>query len=164
MRIAIGGFGEDGKGTAATTLSRLAGLRYRESTSQAAARLVYDQLRLKYGYQTVEECWDDRRNHRAEWAQIIWDHNRPDGITLYAEMCEDNDIIEGIRNADELQACREAGIIQVAVWIDYSHRRSPESPASARIGADDCDVVIDSPQGLEHLERQLRDLADSLRE
>lgn len=162
MRIAVCGHGRHGKGTAATYLSQRAGLRYNQSTSEAAAQLVFKKLSSKYGFSTVQECWDSRHLHRDEWAEIIWTHNKPEGTTLYEDMCAENDIIEGIRDASELRACQEAGIIQLSLWIDASLRKPPEASSSCTVEPDDCDVIIDNNKDKRHLTRQIDDLCTTL--
>ncbi len=42
-----------------------------ESSSQAAADIfLYDELKDKYSYETPEECFEDRMNHRLRMVLI----------------------------------------------------------------------------------------------
>lgn len=160
--IAICGHGDHGKGTVASYVALKTGRRYRESTSQAAARVVFAALKDKYGYKTVQEAWDDRRNHREEWADIIWEYNEPDGLTLYREMLADNDILEGVRRASEFQALKTAGMVQTAIWVDASKRKPPEGPGSCQITPEDCDHIVDNNGDLDDLKVQLDLLVKNL--
>lgn len=163
MRIAICGYAEHGKGTVAAFISLKTQLRYRESTSEAASRLVvFPALAEKYGYKTPREAWLDRKNHRAEWAQLIWDYNltAPDGLRLYHEMFPDNDILEGVRKKGELEALRIRELVQKTIWVDALARVPAEPVASCQISAVDCDLVIDNNSDVENLRQVLTDFID----
>jgi hypothetical protein len=136
MRIAICGHGQSGKDTAAEYLRSHAGLRYTRSTSEAAALIVFEAMAGEYP--DAQACFHDRRNRRKEWAEIIWRYNQPYGTTLYESMAATNDILNGIRCPDELAACRRAGLIDAAIWID----RPGFFDASQKFGPLDCDIVL----------------------
>jgi hypothetical protein len=54
-----------------------------ESSSQAASDIfLYDLLKEKYGYETSEECFEDRHNHRQEWYEAIKEYNKDDKARL----------------------------------------------------------------------------------
>lgn len=163
MRIAICGYAEHGKGTAAAFITLKTRLRYRESTSEAASRLIiFPALAEKYGYRTPREAWLDRKKHRDEWAKLIWDYNLSslDGLRLYHDMMPDNDVLEGIRKKGELQALQESGFVQLTVWVDASQRKPPEPVTSCQISAVDCNVVIDNNGDVEHLRTELNAFID----
>lgn len=153
MRIAVCAYGRHGKNSVSKLLFKMTGLRYPKSTSEAAAELVFSHLKESHDYKTVKQCWEDRHNHRSTWAKIIWEHNSPLGITLYADMVRDGcDILDGIRQADELSACVYHGIVDLTVWVDASKRMPPEDSSSCTVGPDDCQHVIDNNGTLEQLE------------
>ena len=61
-----------------------------ESSSQAAADIfLYDLLKDKYGYNTPEECFEDRMNHRAEWYEAICDYNKEEEQDWLKEYCKE---------------------------------------------------------------------------
>jgi hypothetical protein len=107
MRLAIVGPGQSGKTTAARWFAEHTPLRYVESTSAAAAKVVCGHPSMGDRYGSLEECYADRRNHRRQWRDIILEYNRPDGLRLYREMAAENDVLDGIRDARE---CRRAGV------------------------------------------------------
>jgi len=144
MAVAICGYGRHGKGTVASLLTGQSGLVCKESTSEGAARVVYEKLKDEYGYKSIEECWNDRHQHRAEWAETIWRYNEPYGLTLYVEMLHESDILEGVRKSAELQALKDVGLVDVVIWVDATKRLPPEDPASCQVTPDDADVVIDN--------------------
>jgi hypothetical protein len=127
-------------------------------------KLVWERIGQSLGYANIDECWADRANHRDEWARIIWEHNQPDGLTLYQDMIVANDILDGIRKASELRACKDAGIVHVTIWVDASKRLPPEPTSSCEIGPADCDVVVDNNTTLEDLYTNLEPLVAQLQE
>lgn len=142
--LAICGLGRHGKGTAARYLADHYGFTYQQSTSEAAAEIVFHALRDRYGYETVEQCWQDRAAHRDEWALVIDDHNRDDPAALYRAMVQHgNTILEGIRRRDELVACVERGLANLTIWIDAGLRVGT-GDVTCEIQPGDCDVVVDN--------------------
>ena len=162
LKIAVCGYGRHGKETAASYLAKQLGLKYTGCTSQIAAGLVFEKIGLKYRYDSVHQCWLDRANHRSEWYDIIREYNQPDGLTLYRDMAATNDIIDGIRNRDELAAAKAAGICDFTVWIDASSRVPPEPEGSCRVGKEDCDYVIDNNGTIEQLYANIDMFVDGL--
>lgn len=138
MIIAICGPGRAGKDTAAMWFKEHTTLRYTESTSQAATKLCFERLRDKYGYVTAEEAFADRHNHRVEWAEIIWEYNKPDGITLYRDMLKTSDILNGIRRADEIRELQRTLNVDLTIWLD---RDVPTDP-SCEMTVYDADIII----------------------
>jgi hypothetical protein len=70
-------------------------------------------------------------------------------------MLHQNDILDGIRKASELQACKEAGIVHITIWVDASERHPPEPSSSCEIGPEDCDIVVDNNSTIEDLYSRL---------
>ena len=162
MRLAICGHSRHGKETVSRYIAAKTGLRYKQSTSEAIAAVVFEKIVTSAAYSSAHECWQNRHNHRAEWARIIWEYNQPDGITLYRDMLVENDIFDGIRKTSELHAVIEAGIAHLAIWVDASQRVEPEGADSCQVSVDDCLIVIDNNGTLEHLYSQLDALCSNL--
>lgn len=153
--IAICGPGRVGKDTVSLWLKANTILRYDRSTSEAAARLCFEAFREKYGYATADEAFADRHNHRREWAECIWRYNQPHGITLYTDMLQTTDILNGIRRAPELNALRMRGLIDLTLWVQ---RDVPTDP-SLEMTEDDADIIIPNNQTIADLETRLQRLA-----
>jgi len=151
MQIVICGHGRCGKDTASQWFMEHTRLRFHESTSEAAAQLCYQRLREKYGYYSVEQAFEDRHNHRKEWAEIIWAYNEPDGLTLYRDMLEANDILNGVRKASELEALRTHLLVDLVIWID---RDVPNDP-SLEMDSSVADIIIDNNGTLADLHQKL---------
>jgi len=158
INLAICGEGRAGKDTVANWLQNYTTLQYDGSTSEACATLCYEALKEQYGYADVAAAFADRHNHRREWAECIWQFNQPDGLTLYRDMVGDSNILNGIRRAGELQACVDAGIVDLRIWID----RDVPKDESCEIDADDCDIVIRNHGALDDLHRKLERFARTL--
>lgn len=158
MRLAIVGPGQSGKTTAARWLADHTPLRYVESTSAAAAKVVCSHPLMRDRYRSLEECYADRRNHRQQWRDIILEHNQPDGLRLYREMAAENDILDGIRDARELQACRDAGLVDAVIWIE----RDAPVDVSLGFGPEAADYVVDNDGTFQELYRQLGELVERL--
>ncbi len=159
MKIAIIGHGRAGKDTVANWLGEHTTLRYRESTSQAATALCYQQMQEKYRYISMEDAFQDRHNHREEWASIIYAHNKPDGLTLYRGMLEEGDILNGMRREAELEALRTNLMIDLTIWID---RDVPADPSN-EMTCDAADFIIDNNSTLKALYTKLTRLTRWLR-
>ena len=160
MIIAVCGSGGHGKDTVSDYIAKETLLRYRESTSEFSVRqIVFPVLSEKYGYKTVQECWDDRRNHRSEWAALIWAYNSesPTGVRLYQEMIPNNDIINGCRNDAEFAICKQLRIFDKSIWVDASKRLPVEDSTSCQITATSCDFVVDNNGTIAELKKQLND-------
>lgn len=157
--IALCGPGESGKDLAAHWLKAHTSLRYQQSTSEAAAEIVFERWGHKH-YPSVEACHVQRRLHRQEWQDIILAYNAedPDGIALYKAM-QPTDILNGIRTVEDLQGCKKAGLVTLAIWIDRKDKPLGFDPMGLR--SSHCDIVIEN-EGTDRLFERLTALAKAL--
>ena len=139
-RLVITGRGLAGKDLACQFLKRQTRLRYEQSTSAAAAQVVYERY-MRDRYPDAQTCWEDRRNRRIEWARAIDEYNGPTCCQLYADMLATHDIINGIRRIVELEACRRHLLIDLVIWLE---RESAPPDASLDYGREACDIIIDN--------------------
>ena len=77
-KLLVCGHCRHGKDTLAELLNEHFGLKFKSSSLAAAEIFLYDALKDKYGYQTPEECFEDRMNHRPEWFEMICDFIKDD--------------------------------------------------------------------------------------
>lgn len=126
MKILILGHGDHGKDEVAKLIQKFTGLTFTSSSMAAAEKTVFPVLRDKYGYRNVEECFNDRRNHRAEWKQLISDYNTPRKDRLIEEVLKESDMYVGIRCPLEFAAGRHR--FDLIVWVDASERK-PSDPS-----------------------------------
>jgi hypothetical protein len=132
-KMLIIGHARHGKDTVAQILSEGWGYKFCSSSWAACERVIFPILQHKYNYNSPQECFDDRVNHRAEWKQLITEYNTPDKTRLAREILVDNDIYVGMRCVEELKACLDQGLFQQVVWVDASLRKEPEPKSSNTI-------------------------------
>lgn len=162
MKLMVLGYKRHGKDTACEYLRDRYGITF-ESSSYAACRIfLFDQLKEKYGYRTIQECFDDRDNHRAEWFDAIRAYNNDDLTRLAGQIFANNDIYCGIRNKEEFDAVKGSGLFDAAAWIDAGKRLPPEDASSMTLSVADADIVIDNNGTLDALHAQLDGLYQRL--
>lgn len=154
----VTGYGRHGKDEAAVYINNLTGLSYKGSSLAAAEIFIFDALKDKYGYASYEECFQDRHNHRAEWYNLIAAYNNPDLTKLAQGIFKSNRIYVGIRNRQELDACRKSMDVTV-IWIDASERLPPESDKSCTVGIDQADIIIPNNGSVAQFHKRLHKLS-----
>lgn len=142
MKFLILGHKRHGKDTVAEVLVQYSYLKF-ESSSQAANELfIFDALKEKYGYETLEECFEDRDNHREEWYNLITEYNREEPSRLAQEILKTNDIYVGMRSQRELVRCKELGLFDVIICV-YDPRKEHEDEDSCDLDPlDEADVIL----------------------
>jgi dephospho-CoA kinase len=143
-KLLIIGSARWGKDTLAELLNEHFGLKFKSSSLAAAEIFLYDALKDKYGYQTPEECFEDRMNHRPEWYEMICDYNKDDRARLAKGILEHADCYVGMRDRDEILECIRQGLFDLIVWVDASKRLPLESSDSFNIDSSCADVIIEN--------------------
>jgi hypothetical protein len=122
-KILIIGDGGHGKDSVAEVLA-LHGLTFISSSYHCAAVAVRPALEaIGVFYDNLEDCYEDRRNHREFWKATISEYNNPKD-RLAQEICELSDIYVGLRKRDEFDAARH--LFDYIIWVDASDRLPPE--------------------------------------
>lgn len=142
MKLLILGYGRHGKDTLAEVWRDYFGLTFKSSSMAAVEIFLFDALKDIYGYQTIEDCYNDRMNHRTEWYQRIKEYNTPNLTRLAREILKDNDCYVGMRDRDEVLQSHTEGLFDLIVWVDASRRLPPESTQSCTVTMDDAHFVI----------------------
>lgn len=153
--ILILGHGRHGKDTAAEYFRDHFGLKFASSSQSAADIFIYEHLKNKYGYSTPEECYKDRSNRRKEWHNLICWYNRNDKARLAKEIMSKTNCYVGMRSNAEAQACLDAGLFDLIIWVDASKRLPLESSESFDIDIDIADIIIDNNSTQEVFEKRL---------
>lgn len=140
MRIVVCGHGRHGKDEFCDYL----GLRHDSSSSVALHKIIWPLWGISK-YETREQCWNDRFNHRSTWATLITENmDSPLYFAnhIFGDGCE---VYCGMRHREELQACREAHLIDLVIWVDASDRIDYFEPStSLSITKEDADIIIDN--------------------
>lgn len=155
MKLLIIGHGRHGKDTVAAMLKEEFGLTHLASSEASSTIFVFDVLKEKYGYSTVEECFNDRANHRAEWYDLICDYNKFDQARLAKEIVSRANIYVGMRSSIELDECVKQGVFDVILGV-IDPRKPHEDPGSMSIDVEKySDVIIINDGTLEDLKSKV---------
>jgi hypothetical protein len=100
-------------------------------------------LKVKYGYKTSEECFEDRVNHRSEWYDMICEYNLNDKAKLAKGILEITDCYVGMRDRNEISECINQ-LFDLIVWVDASDRLPLEDSSSFNIDKACADVILDN--------------------
>jgi hypothetical protein len=139
IKLFLCGFGGHGKSEAARILGDVFGLNAVDSSFFACERAVFPTLGPRYGYSSVEACYEDRRSHRKEWHDLISAYCSP-ADRLARQIFSEYDVYTGIRSLREFEASRH--LADYSIWIDASDRLPPESIDSNQITSCLCDWVV----------------------
>lgn len=147
MKICIIGHGRHGKDTLAEIWEEWFGLKFMSSSWAACELFLFDKLKDKYGYNTIEDCYNDRHNHREEWYNEICAYNNEDQGKLVNYILDNGDGYIGLRAKDEMEYCRD--MFDIIIWVDASGRLPLESAGSLTAGEEYSDFTITNNGTLE---------------
>ena len=163
LKLMIIGYGRHGKDTVCDIICKHYNYTFQSSSMFCAELFIYETLRNKYGYTSVEQCYNDRHNHRSEWYNLIKDYNAEDPTLLGKQLYSKYDIYCGLRNSAEFHALRNCGAFDYSIWVDRSNHLPPESSESISIQPWMADYVIDNNSSLELLKKNTVSLIDYLK-
>ncbi len=133
-RLLITGWGRVGKDEAGAFLGRITALRYAGSTSWAALPLMAEHLGLH-----PQLAWETRRARREEWKAACDGFRLHDQTLLVRRALETGEICAGLRDIVELQAVKEARLVDKILWI--TRPGTPKDP-TVTFSEDDTDEII----------------------
>lgn len=157
--LLIIGHARHGKDTVAEILNVEYGYNF-ESSSVAASRIfLYAALKNKYGYQSFDECFEDRLNHRPEWYDLICKYNLEDKARLAKDILKTSNIYVGMRSNVEVEECLKQGIFDLIIGV-YDYRKSEEHKGSFDINIwEKSDLIIPNSGTLEDLKNRILKLS-----
>ena len=162
LKLLVIGHGRHGKDTVCEILRDQYNYSF-ESSSRFCSRLfIFDRFKSLYGYDTEEQCYADRHNHRVEWYNAICDYNVPDPSTLGREIFKAHDIYCGLRNKKEYHAMRNAGVFDYAIWVDRSDHLPVESKNSMSLEQWMADFTVDNNGSFKDLEFNIKQLIEKI--
>jgi len=109
-----------GKDTFADMVYKLKGKKSISSSQIANELFIFNELKEKYNYNNLEECFNDRVNHRKEWYDLICNYNKDDKTRLTKEIFKNYDIYIGLRDRNEFLESRH--LFDLVIMIDASDR------------------------------------------
>lgn len=133
-KVLVLGHGGHGKTTVGMLIGEERGLSFCDSSYFAAREVIYPQMRGEYP--DFEACYDDRRNRRQTWGDMIEAYNTPDPTRLCSELLAQYDMYIGMRRIRELEPCLEKVMFDIIYWVDAS-QREPSEP----VGSMDIDLA-----------------------
>ena len=112
-RVMFVGWGRAGKDEASAFAEQHLGLRYGGSTSWHAKEDVAKRLGIH-----PQSAWESRHNSRKFWYDTCNELRAKDTTVLIRRALEQGEIIAGIRDKVEFDACVEQGLFDAIVWVD----------------------------------------------
>jgi len=162
MKICIISHARWGKDTLGEFLLETHGIKFASSSQTANDLFIFDTLKDQYGYSTVEECFEDRINHRDEWYQMICDFNRDDRTKLARCILDRADAYVGMRDLQEMESAVAEKLFDHIIWVDASKRLPPEPIESFNIPQSFADITIDNNGTLEEFKLKAWELGEFL--
>lgn len=163
FKLIVIGHGRHGKDTVCEILSKYYEYKFTSSSRFCGENVVFPILSKKYNYKTIDECYDDRHNHRKEWFDLIAEYNKNDPSNLGRLLFDEYDIYCGLRRKEELIALKDHNIADYTIWVDASDRLPPESPDSCTVTKEMADYIIYNNGTLEELEKSVHELMKLLK-
>lgn len=167
MKLMVIGHGRHGKDTVASLIQRDYGLNFVSSSFFMAERVLYPYFQKQHPglYTSIEECYEDRHQHRALWFDKICEFNEKpvrDMARLGNLLFSEYDIYCGIRNKNEFHALRNGGSFDAAIWVDRSDHLPREPESSMTIKPWMADFIIDNNGTEADLEREVKRLMENV--
>ena len=155
-KLLVIGHGRHGKDTVSEILCQDFGLSFISSSMFACKKFIYYDLKEKYQYKSIEECYSDRHNHRSEWYNAIASYCKNDPSQLGKDIFSEHDIYCGLRNEREFTEMKKEGVFDACIWVDRSHHLPPENFTSMTLERCMADYVINNNSDLKSLEFETR--------
>ena len=149
IKICVLGHMRSGKDSLAEILNEEFGLSYKSSSLAAAEIFIFNVLKYKYKYQTLNDCFEDRVNHRAEWHKLICDYNKTDKARLAKDILENSNCYVGMRDTEEINECIKQKLFDLIIWVDASERLPEEDKSSFNIDKSCTDIIIENNEDYE---------------
>jgi hypothetical protein len=151
-KIVVTGYARHGKDTVCEMLAKH-GWTFKSSSAILCDTVIFPALAPLYGYLDVEQCYEDRVNHRKEWYDLLVAYNTPDAARLGRLIFSQYDIYCGLRNIAELRAMKAEGLVDVVIWVDgFPRKGERESAESITITEKDTDYTVYNDWTVEDLE------------
>jgi hypothetical protein len=160
VKLFVIGHGRHGKDTVAEFVREKYGLTFESSSMFCAEHVVTPWLeKMGITYDSLDECYEDRVNHRMDWYEAIRAYNKDDESKLSTAIFASYDMYVGIRSRIEFLAARH--LSDLSIWVEASERW-PDIDPTCKILREDCDIIIDNNGTIEELYLRLTRLFDNL--
>jgi deoxyadenosine/deoxycytidine kinase len=122
-KILIIGHGGSGKDTVSNIIANRLDLTFTSSSRFVLENIIYPKL--QNFYKSAEDCFNDRRNNRELWHDLILAHNAIDKAKLIKDILYGNDIYCGLRNYEEFKAGKH--LFDYVIYVDAGIRVAHDS-------------------------------------
>lgn len=154
MKILVLGYKCSGKDEFAKKLSKITNLRYSNASLIAVKEFIFYSLSEKYNYKTIEDCLNDKDNHREEWAKLFNEYTADDKTKFVKKVLKTSDFYVGLRDLDQALFCLH--LFDIVVWVDGCKRTGfTESSDYFTVTPKLADVIIDNNGDIENLQHQI---------
>jgi len=158
MKILIIGSARHGKDTVAEIIAKETGTKMLSSSVAALDIFLFDVLREKYGlkYESKEEAYKDRVNHREKWYNEIVKYNKDDKVRLTKAILKLADIYVGLRSEEEIEKAKEDKIFDTIIGV-YNCRLPIEPKESNSIDIlKHADFIVTNNGTVDELEAKIK--------
>lgn len=152
MKLLLIGDRGAGKTTIGEMIQHRTGMIPHDSSQFALKHVIFPALKDQYDYQTPQQCYDDRHNHRQEWFDLIVEYNDPPD-RLAREILAAGDIYVGMRSRREFEHARY--LFDVVAWIDAQGRVTSEDRTSMELAPQDSDYIINNQGSIDQLPTEI---------
>lgn len=159
MKILILGDMRSGKDTLGELLNKHFGMTFKSSSEMAMELFIFDEIADQFGYSTMEQCFEDRVNHRTLWYKMICGYNKNDRARLTKEILKEYDCYVGMRDLEEFNASKE--LFDVIIWVDASKRLGTDENTN-KIPMSAADMVITNNGTFEDFDNKSKALGNML--
>ncbi len=156
-KILILGDARHGKDELARMICEKTGLTNKSSSVAALEIFLFDVLDKKYNlkYNSLEEAFEDRVNHRDIWYDEICLYNKEDKLNLVKGILRIADIYVGLRSDKEVEkAIEEKSFSHIIGVYNYGVQRESNSSNTADV-LKYSDFIITNNGTLEDLENKV---------
>jgi len=127
MKLNINGYAQHGKDTVADLFVERHGLKKIPASFLVAEDIIAEGI--IGNYHSVQECYEDRVNHRAEWYDFIREKARINPAYYVEKTLERGDMYVGHRGLFEFY--ETVHMFDATIWVDASGRGYPKEDRSS---------------------------------
>lgn len=161
--LLIIGHARHGKDTVAEYLRDSYGFKFTSSSMFVAQEALWDNWGCAV-YDSIEDMYADRANHRDLWMQMIAAYNTPDKTKTASVMLgRGYNLYVGMRQYDELVACNQKNLFDHTIWVDRSSHLPPEPKTSMNLTKKNASYVLSNNSDIKTLYKSIDIMAKSLR-